>query len=454
MNPPSGPRRIAIIGAGITGLTAAHRLTQKGHTVRLFEGSNRIGGVIRTDMTGGWLVEGGPNSLLLNEPMVDYVLNELGLESELLETNPQARKRYIVRGGKPLPVPLSPLALLGSRLFTVGAKARILGEMFQRPRTRNSDLTIEEFTRVHFGREVVKYALNPFVAGIYAGNPGRLSARFAFPNIWEMEKMNGSLLRSQMMTTKANGGRPSARIVSFPQGLQTLPNAFAARLPPGTLETRARVETLIPGPPWNVIWKNTETTRTESFDYVIAALPGPALSRLRFGSLGERPLAGLDAVEHAPISSLFLGYRRDQVAHPLDGFGMLVPEIEGRTILGILFSSSLFPQRAPENHVGVTVLVGGMRRPELARLATDQLLGLITPDLESLLGVRGEPVFQHHTFWPDAIPQYNVGYERYFELVEEVERRNNQLLIGGQIRDGISLPSCILAGERLARNVN
>ncbi len=391
---------------------------------------------------------------MLNEPIVDYLLNELGLDSQLLETNPKARKRFIVRGGKPIPVPLSPGALLGSRLFSIGAKARIIGELFQRPRTRNSDVTIEEFTRVHFGREAVKYGLNPFVAGIYAGNPARLSARFAFPNIWEMEKINGSLLRSQMKTAKANAGRPSARIVSFPEGLQALPKALAARLPPGTLETRARVETLLPGPPWNVVWRNPEVTRTESFDYVITALPGPALSLLRFGSLGERPLAGLDAVEHPPISSLFLGYRRDQVAHPLDGFGMLIPEIERRAMLGVLFSSSLFANRAPENHVSLTVLVGGTRSPEMARLATDQLLGLITPDLESLLGVRGEPVFQHHTFWPQAIPQYNVGYDRNFELIEEVERRNDRLLIGGQIRDGISLPSCIMAGERLARYVN
>lgn len=452
--PKSAPRRVAIIGGGITGLTAAHRLTLQGHAVRLFEAANRIGGAIRTETSGGWLVEGGPNSLLLNHPCAEHLISELDLESELQETNPDARKRYIVRRGKPIAVPLSPLELLGSRLFSVGAKLRILAEMRQRPITRRVDLTIEEFTRFHFGQEVVTYALNPFVAGVYAGDPRRLSARFAFPNIWEMEKMDGSLLRSQAKTAKANAGRPSARIVSFRRGLQTLPETLAARLPAGTLETQARVETLLPGPPWKVVWSNGLATRTEPFDYVLATVPGYALAKLRFGSLGERPLASLAAIEHPPVSSLFLGYRRDQVAHPLDGFGLLVPEIERRTILGVLFSSTLFPQRAPENHVALTVLIGGTRSPEIARLDADQLLGLITPDLQALLGVRGKPVFQHHTYWPQAIPQYNLGYDRYFEAIEEVERRNDRLFIGGQVRDGISLPSCIKAGERLAGYIN
>jgi oxygen-dependent protoporphyrinogen oxidase len=452
--PKSVPQRVAIIGAGIAGLTAAHRLTTKGHSVRLFEATNRIGGAIRTEISDGWLVEGGPNSLLLNHPNAEYLIHELNLESELQESNPTARKRYIVRGGKPIAVPLSPFALLGSPLFSIGAKLRILAEMRQRPLTRRSDLTIEEFTRFHFGQEVVTYALNPFVAGVYAGNPSRLSARFAFPNIWEMEKMDGSLLRSQAKTAKANGGRPSARIVSFRRGLQTLPDTLAARLAAGILETGARVETLLPGPPWNVVWSNGLATRTEAFDYVLATIPGHALAKLRFGALGERPLASLDAIEHPPVSSLFLGYRRDQVAHPLDGFGLLVPEIEKRRILGVLFSSTLFPQRAPENHVALTVLVGGTRSPEIARLDSGQLLDLITPNLQTLLGVRGQPVFQHHTYWPQAIPQYNLGYDRYFEVMEEVERRNARLFFGGQVKDGISLPSCIKAGERLAGYVN
>src|SRR5581483_256853 len=158
----------------------------------------------------------------------------------------------------------------------------------------------------------------------------------------------------------------------------------------------AHLEALVPGNPWSVVWNDGVTTHTEKFDAVVAALPAPALAQLRFGMLGERPLASLDTIEHPPVASLFLGYRRDQVAHPLDGFGVLTPEIEKRAALGILFSSSLFPHRAPAGFVALTVMVGGTRRPDLARLPAEKLLTVIEPDLRQLLGVQGAPVFQRH----------------------------------------------------------
>jgi oxygen-dependent protoporphyrinogen oxidase len=186
---------------------------------------------------------------------------------------------------------------------------------------------------------------------------------------------------------------------------------------------------------------------------VVAALPAPALAQLRFGTLGERPLASLDVIEHPPVSSLFLGYRRAQVTHPLEGFGVLVPAKERRSILGILFSSSLFAGRAPTDHVALTVIIGGTRHPELARMRDDDLLSAIDPDLKSLLGVSGPPVFQRHTFWPRAIPQYNLGYESHLETMATAERAHPGLHIGGQARDGISVAACVAAGERLAAQV-
>jgi protoporphyrinogen/coproporphyrinogen III oxidase len=210
---------------------------------------------------------------------------------------------------------------------------------------------------------------------------------------------------------------------------------------------------LVPGPTWSVIWNRDATTVTEKFDAVIAALPAPALAQLRFGMLGERPLASLDGLEHPPVSSLFLGYRRDQVSHALDGFGVLVPQVEHRSVLGILFSSSLFPGRAPDGRVALTVLVGGTRNPDLARLNTDKLLATIETDLRHLLGVHGAPAFVRHTFWPRAIPQYNLGFDGFLETMTSAERTYPGFFVGGQARDGISLPSCIAAGNRLATQI-
>ena len=290
--------------------------------------------------------------------------------------------------------------------------------------------------------------------------PRKLSARHAFPQLWEAEHKHGSIIRGMIAAAKerkASGKpRPKRGIISFRNGLDTLPKALAARLPAGVVALNAQVEALVPGVGWSVVWRDlgdAGAVHTEAFDVVVAALPAPALAQIGIGTLGERPFASLDAIEHPPVSSLFLGYRREQVAHPLDGFGVLTPEIEKRSVLGILFSSSLFPGRAPEGHVGLTVMVGGVRQPDIARLPTDKLLAVVDRDLRELLGVQGAPVFQRHTFWPRAIPQYNLGYGAHLETMAEAERRHGNLFIGGQARDGIALPACIAAGEKLADRV-
>lgn len=449
----SPAKSIAILGAGVTGLAAAHRLVRLGHRVRVFEASTEIGGAVHTERADGWLIERGPNSLLAGDPAIVRLIDELGLTGEQVSASPEAKHRFIVRRGQPVAAPLSPPAFLRSGLFSVGAKLRVLTEFLAPKRSRTTDLSLETLVASHFGSEVVDYGLNPFVAGVYAGNPQRLSARHAFPRLWEMERTHGSFLRAQIAAAKerrARGEPTQPGIVSFRRGLQALPEALAARLPEGTLLTEARVETLLPGRTWNVIWRSGRETRNESFDRVIAALPAPALAQLRFGPLAERPLASLDNIEHPPLASLFLGYRREQVTHALDGFGMLVPAVEHRSILGVIFSSSLFAGRAPDGHVALTVMVGGSRQPELARLPAEELLAAVKPDLEALLAVKGAPVFERHAFWPRAIPQYNLGYETFLETMAATERLHDGLFIGGQARDGIALPACLLAGEKLA----
>jgi len=443
-------KSIAILGAGVTGLTAAYRLAQRGHRIRVFESTDRVGGAIRTEIVGDWLIEAGPNTLLAGDPALAALLDELHLGPERIAANAAARHRYLVRRDRALALPLSPPAFLTSPLFSVGAKFRLAAEFLKRPRVRLADLSLEEFVRDHFGQEIVDYALNPFVTGIYAGNPKKLSARHAFPQLWASEQQHGSLLRAQRAAARAPRERRGAGIMSFRRGLQALPDALASRLPVGALALRARIEALVPGASWSVVWNDGAATHTENFDAVIAALPAPALGQLRFGTLGERPLASLDAIDHPPVSALFLGYRREQIAHPLDGFGVLVPEIEPRSILGVLFSSSLFAGRAPAGHVALTVIVGGTRQPEIARQSAEKLLTTITPDLQQLLGVTGAPVFQRHTFWPRAIPQYNLGYEAHLATMASTERAHRGFFIGGQARDGIALPACISAGERLA----
>jgi oxygen-dependent protoporphyrinogen oxidase len=199
-----------------------------------------------------------------------------------------------------------------------------------------------------------------------------------------------------------------------------------------------------------VQWTEGATTHAERFDSVICTLPAVALAQLARGSSGGRPLAALATIPHPPVSALFLGFRREQVSHALNGFGALVPAREKRSILGVIFSSSLFPGRSPADHIALTVMIGGALQPELAALPTAQLFATVRDDLRDLLGITGEPVFSRHTFWPQAIPQYHLGYEQHLDAMAAYEHAHPGIFIGGQVRDGIALPNCVLAGEKLA----
>ncbi len=460
----STPKSVAVIGAGITGLTAAFRLHQRGFRVQVFEQAARTGGSIQTINEKGYLIEAGPNSLQYGAPELKQLIKDLGLETELVQANPLAKRRFLVRGGKFVPVPASPGSFLSTSLFGARTKFSIFAELLTRPRVRTTDVSLAELVSSHFTQELVDYAVNPLIAGIYAGDPAKLSVKHAFPSLWAAERSHGSIIRGMMAHSvsaraatskakKACGESGMAPIVSFRRGLQQLTDTLVAQLPPDAIRLGTTAETLLPGKPHRLVWKNSSQTGTDEFDAIVLAIPAGALAQLSFGSLGERPMAALENIPHPPVSSVFLGYRREQIAHPLDGFGGLVPAIEKRDVLGVLFSSTLFPGRAPEGHVGLTVFVGGMRQPAHARLATPQLLAQIAPDLRELIGANGEPSFVRHTFWPRAIPQYVLGYEQWQEVLNAVEGNHPNLFIGGNVRDGVSLPDCVKSGSRLAEKV-
>jgi oxygen-dependent protoporphyrinogen oxidase len=444
-------KSIAIVGGGITGLTVAWRLHVQGFRVALFEQSHQVGGAVMTVARDGWLVECGPNSML-ESPHLDALVAGLELTAERQYAEPAAKNRYIVRGGRLVPVPMAPHRLLASPLFSLRTKLRLLTEPFTRARVRPADMSLGALVRDHFGQEIVDYAVNPLVAGIYAGDPEALSTKYAFAKLWEIEQTHGSLIRGQiaaMRERRARGERAVSRIVSFARGLQTLPATLAARLPAGAVRPGTAVLSLTPSQRWRVVSRRDGLATADEYDAVVLALPASALARLAIGPAGDCPLAPLERVDYPPVTSLFLGFRREQVAHPLDGFGALVPAVERRSILGVLFSSTLFPGRAPAGHVALTVYVGGTRQPDLAQLAPEALRPRVLADLHDLLGVNGDPVFSHATAWPHAIPQYNLGYERVLATMTDVEQRHPGLFIGGHVRDGISVANCIGAGFRL-----
>ncbi|MGC4075375.1 MAG: protoporphyrinogen oxidase [Nibricoccus sp.] len=364
---------IAVIGGGITGLAAAYRLTKLGHRVRLFEASPHLGGVIRSERTpDGWLIESGPNSIQENSREVAGFLTELGIASEILPTDPSAKKRFIVRGGRLRPAPLSPPDLIGTSLFSPLGKLRLLRDLTFNPHDRETDVPLATFIREHFGREFLDYAFNPFVSGVYAGDPEKLSARHSFPSLWTAEQTHGSLIKGMISQARARKrrGQPKTRLLSFREGLQTLPDTIARALPSGTTRLSTVVEALTPpfapGAPWRVAFRHlfpdthnapssvasSSDLHSENFSSIILALPAHALAKLVFTTNDhrastDRPLSSLAGVVHPPVASLFLGFRREQVSHPLDGFGALVPALEHKKILGALFLPASSPFARP-----------------------------------------------------------------------------------------------------------
>ncbi len=441
---------IAILGGGITGLTAAWHLQRAGAPVVVFEALPTPGGAIGSTRHDGWLQEAGPNSLLEGSTEVATFIDAIGLGSRRLYAADSAKNRYVVRGGKLVPMPASPVGFLKTKLFSFRAKLGLLGEPFRARSAADGAESVAQFVERRLGREFLDYAVNPFVGGVYAGDPRQLSVRYAFPKLHALEQEHGSLLRGALKRRNTSGG-PKGRIFSFPEGLAELPRALAKSLG-GSMRLSSRVNAIrrTEGH-WAVDTECRGENRTGKFSAVICALPADALTSLRFeGVTGAERLAALREIPHPAVVSIFTGFRREDVAHPLDGFGLLVPEVEQRRILGSLFSSTLFPGRAPPGHVAITTFIGGVRSPQLAQLDDAALKQVVREELGELLGVRGDPAFFNVRRWPRAIPQYTLGYARFKAIFEAVESSAPGLYIGGNARDGISLANCIASGRRLA----
>lgn len=443
-----------VVGAGISGLTTAFRLRRAGLRVAVIEEGSRVGGAMETWSDGPWRFEMGPNTVLESHPEVSRLLQDAGLDGEKILAQPSAKRRYLWKEGTLHPLPVGPPGLLKTPLFSTRAKLRLLREPWIGPPPADREESIARFVERRLGPEILRYAVGPFVSGVYAGDPERLSARWAVPRIWTLEAEHGSLVRGALSLrragrTRAQAGasRPAGTMFSFTAGLEELPRRLARET--GDVRTGVRAQRIVrAGTGYRV---ETSAGPLEAAQ-VILAVPADAAARLLADATGGRSEL-LAEVPYAPVSVASLGYRRSAVAHELGGFGFLAPRGEGLRVLGCLFPSEIFPGRAPEGHVALAAFLGGRTDPGIAEEPDERILEVVEDDLRRALGVTDAPVLARVRRWPRAIPQYELGHGRFIERAAEIERELPGVRLGGNFLRGVSVPDCIKNAAALAEEV-
>ena len=490
-------KRVVIIGGGITGLAAAHRLLERSQEsgkridLTVLEAGSRPGGIVQTRERDGFLLESGPDSFISDKPAALALVKRLGLESHLIETNRRCRRSFIVRQGRLLPVPEGFHLLAPSRfwpfvksdIFSWSGKARMaLDLLLPRRELNGNDVeeSLAEFVRRRLGTEALERMAQPMIGGIYTADPERLSLQATMPRFLEMEREHRSLIRalrkqdSRRVLEDAGSETSGARyslFLSFDRGMQVLTDtleerisSFGSQIPTGadSGDPAIRVNTAVDSitlqdgvsdraesPKWKLITSGNETLLA---DAICLALPAYVSSRL-LSTVDPQLAAALVEISYASSATINLGFKRDDITHPLDGFGFVVPFIEKRSLIACTFSSVKFAGRAPQGHALLRAFVGGALQPELLELNEDELLTRVLGDLRDLLGIERAPLFSEVTKWERSMPQYHVGH---VERVRQIEARLAALpglVLAGNAYSGLGIPDCIRSGEVAADRI-
>ena len=436
---------VLIVGAGISGLALTYYLRKSGIDAQLLESSPRPGGVIRSERRDGFLLELGPQSFSGTSQLLD-LSRELGIENELLEAPPSA-PRFLFLGGQLKPAPLSPPAFFASSLFSARTKWSILRDLFGRSAPPDADETVAAFIRRKFSAELLDKLVGPFVSGIHAGDPEKLSLRAAFPQLHEAERSAGSVIRGMMRAAKSKPGpKQHPTLQTFRDGNETLIKSLAKNLG-SALRCGVEVTAIqqggagIPQSGERFVVETIAVHGNETIiaDRLVLALPAYVAAKL----LRPELASPLGEIRYAPVAVISLGYQKKDLGHSLEGFGFLIPRSEGLRTLGTVWNSSLFPCRVPEGYVLLTSFVGGATDPEAAALSAEELCAMVHREIAPILSIRGLPAFWNVQSYQRALPQYDLGHNaRMAALARESCFLLNLKLVGNYLR-GPAIGACI-----------
>jgi oxygen-dependent protoporphyrinogen oxidase len=444
-----------IIGAGISGLVCAYALSKAGVDALVLEASPRAGGVICSERRTGFLLELGPQSFT-GTASLRALCGELGLADQLLEA-PADAPRYVLINGKLKAVPLNPGAMLASSLLSSRTKWKIARDAFGTTSAPESDESVAAFVRRKFGAELLDRLAAPFVSGIYAGDPERLSLRSAFPQLHDAEKSAGSVIRGMKRTAKSRKQPPERpTLLSCRDGNQTLIRALAeqlgSKLRLGVDVSGITVRREAGNVRFELRVSQAGNEGTFIAEQLVLATPADVAGvLLRDANPGFEPVLG--AIEYAPVAVVSLGYRREDVAHSLTGFGFLAPRSSGLRVLGCVWNSSLFPDRAPAGHVLLTSFIGGATDPTAALLSVEELRELVHRELAPLLQIRAAPVVSHAQVYRHALPQYNIGHSERLIALQRLRADLPGLFFVGNYLRGPAIGNCVELAMEVAKGI-
>ncbi|MFG0333851.1 MAG: protoporphyrinogen oxidase [Maioricimonas sp. JB049] len=477
-DPPAAPSaatplRVAVVGGGISGLAAAHRLLEQNPAVAVtvYEASPRVGGVFGTEQVGDYRIETGADSFITNKPHALDLCRRLGLEDRLISTDSTYRRSLILHNGLPVPTPdgfnlmvparIGPI--LRTPLLSPLGKLRLGLEYFVPRRRDDKDESLASFVRRRLGQQVFERIVQPMVGGIYTSDPEKLSLSATLPRFVDMERDHGSLIRAALRQRRDNrevSGEASAAsgaryglFASLKGGMSELLEALSRRLNANDA-LRLDCPVVAIQPAHQADWSGYAIGRadgtTEHVDAVILAVPAYRAADL-LDDWNRELAEALRGIEYASSGIVISGHRLENVRHPLDAFGLVIPHIEQRQILAVSFLSRKFHGRAPEGRVVLRTFVGGALQPELLEQSDDDLISMVHGELRDILGVEGEPDFVRVARWHRKMPQYHIGHLERVQQIESLTRRSPGLFIAGNAYHGVGIPDCIRSGEQAAQ---
>jgi oxygen-dependent protoporphyrinogen oxidase len=427
---------VIVIGGGVSGLAAAHNLSEKGHDVRVLERQVRVGGNVVSEKFDGFLMEHGPTTFNASIPEAVEQIRTLGLLERAHDLGPGVKKRYLLHKDRLTGISTHPLGFLLSGYLSIPGRLSMMAEGFRPRRKDTGDETIHAFVTRRFGREFADKIIDPMAAGIFMGDSRALSISGAFSRLVEMEEKSGSITRA-ILGAKRNS-EPGRHLYSWSGGIGTIAQRLARGLG-DRIDTGVTVKKIRKaGQGFETV---TDKTVLRSRAIVLAVQPHVAAGLLE--SVDRKAAAAAAGISSPAVNIVFLGYRKSRVGHPLDGLGFLSTKSTSRIISGAQFTSTMYPGRAPDGYISIQAYAGGARNPELGRMPEDQLIARVHRELADTLSITGAPEVVRTRRWPLGLPQYTLGHDRRRTVLETTDMRTPGLFVTGNFLGGVSVANCL-----------